>query len=156
MEAQKNRQITFFVHGVPKPAGSKRGFAIPNKAKPGKHRAILADSSGQPGKDWRGDVKATAVRAVQGMFHGPLALELDFHMPRPQAHYRKVGSVDCQLRQNVPRWHSVRPDVLKLARAVEDALTGIAWRDDSQLCIESLNKWYSESPGVQVTIREIL
>ena len=32
------------------------------------------------------------------------------------------------------------PDVLKLARGVEDALTGIVWRDDAQIVNESLNK----------------
>lgn len=32
------------------------------------------------------------------------------------------------------------PDVLKLARGVEDALTGIVWRDDAQIVNESLSK----------------
>jgi Holliday junction resolvase RusA-like endonuclease len=34
--------------------------------------------------------------------------------------------------------------VLKLARAVEDALTGVLWRDDAQIAIEQLSKHYAE------------
>jgi Holliday junction resolvase RusA-like endonuclease len=46
-----------------------------------------------------------------------------------------------------------RPDVLKLARAAEDALTGIVWRDDSQIVHETLAKVYGEPERLEVAVR---
>lgn len=48
----------------------------------------------------------------------------------------------------------VRPDLLKLARAVEDALSGVLWKDDSQVVVEVLRKRYDEPMGCVVTVKE--
>jgi Holliday junction resolvase RusA-like endonuclease len=59
------------------------------------------------------------------------------------------------LRENAPRFHSNRPDALKLGRAVEDALTGILYADDSRIAVERLSKIYSQSPGVSIALCEL-
>lgn len=141
--------IRFFVPGIPKTAGSKR--AIPIFARPGDKsswRGNVVIDDNKKGKDWRGDVQAVARRVYQGdPLLGPLKLELTFVMPRPGYHFRTKG-----LKPNAPFWPEVKPDVLKLARAVEDALTGILWRDDAQICQEPLQKHYGEQPGVLVEL----
>jgi crossover junction endodeoxyribonuclease RusA len=47
-----------------------------------------------------------------------------------------------------------RPDIDKLARAVLDALTGVAFRDDSQVAKLDLLKLWVDAipPGVQVIV----
>jgi Holliday junction resolvase RusA-like endonuclease len=49
----------------------------------------------------------------------------------------------------------VKPDVLKLARAVEDALTGILYRDDAQIVTEVLRKRYGDPPRVEIRLSPV-
>jgi len=44
--------------------------------------------------------------------------------------------------------------VLKLARAVEDALTGVIWADDAQIVDEVIRKRYGR-PCLQIWIRPV-
>lgn len=139
--------IRFFVAGIPKTAGSKRAF-MPK----GWSRPIIVDDC-KKGKDWRGDIQAVARGVYQGNpLLGPLKLTLTFVMPRPCSHF---SSSTKKLRSNAPFWPETRPDVLKLARAVEDALTGILWRDDAQICDEPIKKHYGETPGVIVELSRL-
>jgi Holliday junction resolvase RusA-like endonuclease len=88
-------------------------------------------------------------------------LSLKFWFQRPDSHYAMRRGQPRGLRRSAPVFRRKRPDVLKLARAVEDALTGIVWRDDSQIVSERLWKgWFPgpyETPGltetgVQITV----
>ncbi len=136
--------VSFFVPGIPKPAGSKRAFFNPKT-----HKPIVVDSSGKPGKDWRGDVKRIAMDHWRDdPVDYCVSLQLWFQMPRPKAHYNSKG----KLRDSAPFWCPKRPDVGKLARAVEDALTGIIWKDDSQIVTATLDKHYDEKPGVWINV----
>lgn len=45
--------------------------------------------------------------------------------------------------------------MLKLARAAEDALTGILWRDDAQICDEVIRKRYGEPARVEIEVRTL-
>ena len=60
-----------------------------------------------------------------------------------------------ELRRGAPLYHTVRPDVLKLSRSTEDALTGICWQDDSANCVLTASKLYSDRPGCQITITQL-
>lgn len=140
--------ITFFVAGIAKPAGSKRGFYIP-KIK----RVVITDAC-KGSKDWKTDVKHTAQEHYEGpLLDCPLHLTLVFTVSRPKGHFRS-GKNSALLRDGAPNWPTTKPDVLKLARAVEDALTGVIWDDDSQIVTEHLIKRYGARPGVEITIRE--
>lgn len=141
--------IRFFVPGIPKTAGSKRAIPIfARKGDKSSWRGNVVVDDNKKGKDWRGDIQAVAKRAYDGdPILGPLKLELTFVMPRPGYHFGTKG-----LKPNAPFWPQVKPDVIKLARAVEDALTGILWRDDAQICQEPLQKHYGEKPGVLVEL----
>jgi crossover junction endodeoxyribonuclease RusA len=151
--------ITFFVSGHPRPAGSKRAFPI-YRGKRGETRtftgrSIVVDSSGQAGKDWRGDIQAAAARHYQGVpLTCPVCLSLHFLFERPKNHLGS-GMQTGIVRASAPEYHITKPDVLKLARAVEDALTGIIWHDDSQIINEELTKGYAwGGPGgvkIQIT-----
>jgi Holliday junction resolvase RusA-like endonuclease len=57
------------------------------------------------------------------------------------------------LKPNAPKYPTTRPDALKLARAAEDALTGIIWTDDAVTVDLTIKKRYGELPGVNITVR---
>jgi len=82
---------------------------------------------------------------------GPVGLYLTFVLPRPKSLTWK--------KRAMPRlWHTSKPDTDNLAKAVKDALTGLAWKDDSQVCFVEARKLYAagdESPGVLVEIETL-
>lgn len=82
-----------------------------------------------------------------GLLDGPLELLVVFTVPRPKGHYGARG-----LRPSAPEYPAVRPDVTKLLRAVEDACTGIVWRDDAQIIEQHATKRYGEPASAWVRV----
>lgn len=145
--------IQFFVHGIPKTAGSKRAFF-----RPGMKFPVITEDC-KKSKDWRGDVRAAALPFTpppgQQLLTGPLKLNLDFSMARPKGHYGSGINATTLKKKSAGAFHTCKPDVLKMARAVEDALTGVIWKDDAQIVDEHLVKNYSDRPGCLITIIEL-
>lgn len=142
-------RVCFAVPGEAKPAGSKRAFINRKTGVP-----IITDSTGKAGKTWRQDVQLMAREAMKGYspLDGPLVVALVFYRVRPKGHYGTGKNAD-RLKDSAPRYPTTRPDVLKLARAVEDALTGIVYTDDSLIVTEYLLKRYSDTPRVEIDVR---
>lgn len=139
--------MRFDVVGIPKPGGSKKAFY--NK-KLG--RALIVDAC-KKNKQWRDTVADTAVANRCPTYGGALVIEVHFRMPRPKWHFGAKG-----LRPSAPAHHTTKPDATKLLRSTEDALTGIAWRDDSQIVMQTVTKAYcavGEYPGAEIRITEL-
>ena len=139
-------RIEFTVLGRPQPAGSKRAFVV-------KGRAVVADDN-KKSKPWQALVKAAAADALADgeLLVGPLVLEVDFYLARPAGHYgsgRNAGTV----KSGAPPYPITRPDTTKLVRALEDALTGLVWRDDAQVVSQLCQKWYGTPERAEVTVR---
>lgn len=81
----------------------------------------------------------------------PLRAEITayFPMPKSTSMKRKKMMLEGQIR------HTKKCDADNLAKAVLDALNGIAYYDDSQVCELSVSKLYSDNPRVIVSISEI-
>ena len=145
--------IKFFVPGTPRTAGSKRAFPLWRGKGPNKQfvRSIITDDSGAAGKAWRSVVQDAAREAFgeRTLMEGPLRVAFDFFVQRPKCHIGAKG-----VKPSAPRKPITKPDLLKLARAAEDALTGIIWKDDAQIATEVLRKRYADKPGMDVEIRE--
>lgn len=141
--------ITFFVPGIPKPGGSKRFVGLNAGG-----RAILVDAC-KKNKDWRAVVAWYARKAHAGPpLSGPLAVSVTFVMPRPKSHFctgRNAGA----LKPNATSLCVTRPDATKLWRAAEDALTGILWMDDAQICDQRVTKMYDYQPGMSILVTTI-
>lgn len=151
-----NEQIEFTAFGLPQTAGSKS--AIPYRKKGGKLGVNVKDAN-QKTKNWQGVVSLTAAEVVfglksDGLWDGPLAVEMMFFMPRPRNHYG-TGRNAGKLKASAPEYPDRRPDVLKLARAVEDACTGIIWTDDARIVDGSQKKFYGEPARVNVRIYQL-
>jgi Holliday junction resolvase RusA-like endonuclease len=144
--------VTFFVPGLPQTAGSKT--AIPMQGKDGRLHVAMRDGrtrkSAQRHTDWRACVALAAQRALGNYPPStwPIQLELAFQLMRPRSHRTSRGD----LRLSASGLPTTRPDLLKLARSVEDACTGILWVDDAQIVREELVKSYADFEGSGVTV----
>lgn len=142
--------LSVFVPGIPQSRGSKRAF--PFKRKNGQLGVAVSDDNPKS-RDWMAIVSDVVGRAMDGRppLEGPVFLDLLFRMPRPQYHYR-TGRNAGELKADAPQRHTKKPDRGKLARAVEDALTGVVYRDDSQVWGGVITKVYGDNPGVLIGI----
>ena len=143
------KTISFTVYGKPATAGSKRGFPI--RRKDGSIGVAMTHDNPRT-KNWMASVAQTARGVYQGeLLTGPLELTITFFLARPKAHYLKTG-----LRKSAPMKHCQKPDATKLLRAIEDSLTGVIWRDDSQVVSLIISKvWTEGSEGASIIVKEI-
>ncbi len=142
------QKITLRIPGKPQPGGSKRAF-VPK----GWTRPVLTEANPQA-VDWKRTVQAFAMRAAwERILDGPLRVSMTFIVGRPKGHFGKRG-----LRPSAPAYPAVKPDVLKLARSTEDALTGIIWKDDALIVVEVLRKMYTMDgkTGALIEVEEIV
>jgi crossover junction endodeoxyribonuclease RusA len=134
------RSLSFTVYGEAAPQGSK----TVGRTKSG--RSFVREASKRT-KPWRGEVQQAAGRAVEEagweLARGPVRLDLSFHFPRPKSHLSSSKSRPGALLPSAPEYHTKKPDVLKVTRAVEDAMAGIVYLDDSQIVIELATKAYA-------------
>jgi Holliday junction resolvase RusA-like endonuclease len=139
--------LSFTVHGTPAPAGSKK--AVPMGRGPGARWGVI--DANPKAKGWKTLVAQAAGEAMAGraLFQGPLELTLRFYVRRPKGHHGKNG-----LLASAPAYPVVKPDALKLARGVEDALSGVVYRDDAQIVNEVLAKRYGPE-RVEIEVREL-
>lgn len=150
------------VYGRPAPQGSKRHV--------GGGRMVEMSKYVQP---WRNDVFAAAVTAMQShpsdvrahrdraMFTGPVRMAVVFTIARPKGHYR-TGQFAHLLKPAAPAYPAVAPDLSKLIRSTEDALTvARVWTDDALVVRHDVAKVYIgepsglDRPGALITITEV-
>jgi crossover junction endodeoxyribonuclease RusA len=141
--------LEFTVWGDPVPQGSK---TFVNAG--GKPRA--RESNEKRLAPWRGWVASAGFDAMKGgdLLLGPLSLHVVFVLKRPKGHYgtgRNAGTV----KPSAPAYVQTKPDADKLVRAIGDALTGIVYRDDSQLVVVHVEKHYGEPACAHVRIEPV-
>lgn len=104
---------TLVAYGAAAPQGSKRHVG----------HGVMVESSKKV-KPWREDVKAAAIAAREAgalLLDGPIAVRMVFTLPRPASATKK-------------RLHpTTYPDVSKLARSTEDAISKVLWADDARV-----------------------
>jgi hypothetical protein len=118
--------------------------------------ANVVDDNDGPLGNWR-DTIGFHARVAMGdreVFDGLCRATFVFVKPRPAAHYGS-GRNERILKDSAPAAPGKRPDALKLARAVEDAMTGIVYVDDSLIVTEVIAKRYCsrwETERVEVRV----
>lgn len=104
--------ITITVYGMPAPQGSKRHVG----------NGVMIESSKKV-KPWRQDVAAAAVACGKMLPDGPVRCSMIFTLPKPKSAPKH--------RTTYP---DRKPDLSKLVRSTEDALTMAAvWGDDARV-----------------------
>lgn len=136
-------RLAFTVFGTPQPQGSMRAF-IP---KGGKFPVVTADNAKM--KPWRQQIAWTALaeraRAGQGAPPSPvpICLQMVFYFSRPKSAKKSI-------------MHKLtKPDLDKLQRAVLDALTGVLFKDDSQVVGIHAQKLFGQPERMEIEVTEV-
>jgi len=140
------RDVQFFVPGTPVPKGSAKAFYNKQVGK-----AFAVQDNRERQKGWSSSISYVAHEQGFKPVEGPMHLEIIFDMPRPRSHYG-TGKRVAVLKDSAPFYHTKKPDLDKLIRCAKDALTGVAWRDDSQVVEVRAKKRYGEEPGAWIVI----
>lgn len=119
---------SFFVKGRPVPQGSLKFIQ-------GRPIHVRASDLAV----WRSDISRMAEARGYRPVDGAVKVTTDFVFRRPKSTPNRI-------------YPHVKPDLDKLIRAVLDALTGVAYVDDSQVILIQATKTYGEVEGVWVTI----
>lgn len=87
----------------------------------------------------------------------PVRIAIQAFFPLNKGDYKKDGTptkAGCLKIANQIK-HTKKPDFDNLAKAAVDALNGIAWVDDSQICEASVRKAYALSPSICIDVYEL-
>jgi Holliday junction resolvase RusA-like endonuclease len=152
-------EIQFTVYGRPQPRGSKNAVLIPKRGggwvtdKSGRPITAAKDSNPKSG-DWMNSVRAAAAEVFTGeLITGPVRVSFVFYFARPKCHYGS-GKNSAKPKDSAPVEHIQKPDLSKLVRCAEDALTGVVWRDDCQVVeyFGTGKHWTADQERMVVTI----
>lgn len=95
-------------------------------------------------------VAAAAMRGRQP-FQGPLSVSMRFRLAMPKSTTKRAREALLAGEEA----YLGRADCTNYAKAVEDALNGICWRDDVQICRLFITKTASAAAGVDVRIEPL-
>ena len=78
----------------------------------------------------------------------PICLEVYWLFPFPKSARKH--------EPGVPRCKITRPDTDNLNKLLKDVMTDMGfWKDDALICIERIAKYYTDEPGIQISIRQM-
>lgn len=143
LDTLSREAVTFRVVAEPVSKGSVRAFTPKGWARP----VLTSTSRGL--KSWEWAVRAAALHVISVAWPRGVGVrvETEFILARPQSHPKRRAIE-----------HTKKPDLDKLVRAVLDALTGVAYVDDAQVCRAVIAKRYAgpiEQPGAIVTVGRV-
>jgi len=133
--------MDFFIKGEPVPQGRPRFRRFNTKEK----GEFVSTYDPKESRGWKKQIATQALAAGVTKMEGALHMTIRFFLTRPK-------SVSEKKRP----WPIVKPDLDNLEKAVKDALKGIAYADDSQVCRVEKSKEYGREPGVWVGISELV
>lgn len=142
-----SKTIYITAYGLPAPQGSKKFVGVSKRS----GRGIMVESSKNVAP-WREVVHAAALAARDGRspIDEPVLVRMVFTMPKPASAPKTRRTYPCRM-----------PDLSKLCRSTEDALTTAGvWKDDARVVgYGRLAKVYPgedaealEAPGVRIQI----
>lgn len=97
-------------------------------------------------KPYKDAIKLVASQAMAGKppLEGPIEVCIHFYFDRPKSHTKKQRECD---------WHSQKPDIDNLTKAVFDALNEICFQDDSQICLLMVRKEWADGDPAYTYVR---
>jgi crossover junction endodeoxyribonuclease RusA len=130
--------IRFKVLGKARSRGSKSPWNPRRKdgslvLRPDGRPVIATMDSDKESRAWMAEVRSVAAQHFRGdLLRGPVILTCRFWFPRPASHFG-TGRNTGILKASAPRHHAQIPDLSKITRAIEDAISKVIWRDDAQI-----------------------
>jgi len=167
------RKVKFFVGGMePRPKGSYNAYVVNWPRTKDKVmslcRSILGGRKFFPMtqvvpaskgmKKWEkavNDKARTAMLADPGPIENPVIVKMQFFLKRPQNHTGS-GRNEGVLKEWAERLLPTKtPDLDKLIRSTNDAMTGVVYTDDCQIVAIIPTKRYGKNPGVMIEVAEM-
>lgn len=131
------REIHFTIDGPVQPQGRPRF---------GNGRAYDPKSS----RDYKRHVQQVGLDYVlDQLIETAIELHIDVYWRRPKKYSKKKELLQFkdELRP------TTKPDLDNLAKGIKDGLTGVIWKDDSQIVSLYLHKHYCDVPRAEIKIR---
>lgn len=133
--------ITFVIPGTPQGKGRARSFVR------GKH---VGHYTPEKTRTYEGLIRTQAL-AEMGMRTAttlPVKLDLIIGMPVPSSWpaWKSTAALNGEI---VP---TTKPDADNVCKAIKDGLNGVCWIDDCQVVLLSVQKIYTSTPGVIVSV----
>jgi Holliday junction resolvase RusA-like endonuclease len=136
-------ELTFTAYGTPQPQGSAKAFVRGNRA--------YITSANKKMMPYRHSLTQIAMETMsRNALEAPLCargVAVEVHIVWTLA---KPKSTPTRVKEPTKK-----PDADKLLRCCLDALTGVAYDDDSQVCHVTATKVYGAVEMTQVTVRAI-
>lgn len=148
--------ISFTVPAVPVAQPRDRAVRFGNSARVHPVTTIKNARTGKskphPIAAFKATVRMVAAELYTGPpLQGPLRVDSIFVFPRPQNKIWKT--------RPMPRYrHEIKPDRDNCDKSVLDALSGLLWVDDAQVCDGRLQKWVAsgyEQPHVEIRVTQL-
>lgn len=135
--------IQFTVYGTPVAQGRPRATTVNGNVR-------MYDPANS--RDFKKYVRLVASEhRPSTLLYGPLAMKVDIYKPSLKS-FSKKKSIAAEKGELRP---VTKPDVDNYVKGIKDALKSVIWKDDSQVVDLHISKWYSETPRVEVIIKEI-
>jgi Holliday junction resolvase RusA-like endonuclease len=83
-----------------------------------------------------------------GISDKPIAMYVTFCFEQPKSWSKK--------KKAETSWHTSKPDIDNIQKGLKDALNGVAYIDDSQICYVIARKQYAEQAGIMLEIKELM
>lgn len=96
--------------------------------------------------EWKNGLKLLAKTKFKKPITHPVSINIEFFFEIPKSWTKK--------KKAAAKWHTSKPDVDNLCKSVLDALNGIAFKDDSQVCMIQAKKQYAQQSCVKIEIHE--
>lgn len=143
-----NDIITIRLAGVPEGKGRARSTMIKPRGKP----AFISNYTPANTRRYESNLKFVAqeVMGERAPLEGPLKVCVfaSFPVPASWSKKKQAAALAGQIRP------TTKPDADNLMKVL-DALNQVVWRDDSQIVDGFVRKFYSETPGLAVTIEPV-
>lgn len=141
--------VTFEVPGAPQGKARPRFRVVKPKGKPEfVHVYTPAETMGyEKAIAW---AAKAAMRGKEPMT-GPVELCVTAVLPVPVSW--SIKKRNAALVGDL--WPTGKPDFDNIEKVVADAVKGIVWKDDSQVCTSNFRKRYGKDPGLAVEVHEL-
>lgn len=129
------------VHGEPVPAGRPRFTRQGHAFDPKKSR------------QYKAMVRESAVMQCHGdlIADKPIAVKIAIY----RGIQKSVSHKEHDRRATGAHRPIVKPDTSNYIKLIEDALTGVIWKDDNIIVRLVADKYYSDDPRIEVTVTEV-
>ena len=101
-----------------------------------------------PAKDKKNWYRIQLSEQVDEIIEGPIALEVFFFLPIPKSTTKKKRN--AMLLEDLR--HTKKPDIDNYIKLILDVMTGIVYKDDSQIWRIDAKKMYSDDPRTEIIL----